>query len=354
MKILSVVGARPQFIKLASIVQALNYRADHSIVHTGQHYDENLSSAIFQDLSIPPPVINLEVGSGTHAEQTSAMMVPLQDVFINESPDWVLIYGDTNTTVGAAIVAAKLKIPLAHLEAGLRSGNRSMPEEINRIVADHLSDLNLAPTKSAMNNLTREGLESRSALIGDVTLDILNHSMRKIRNNPPLQSWIKLDEDYIIATLHREELTSSKKQLTAVIHAMSKINLPVYLPAHPRLKKMLLKFDLMKIVGGAIQLIPPLGYLELIDAVSQSKGVITDSGGLQKEAYFLSVPCLTIRPETEWSETLVEGWNQLVWNDYSLVESFPQKRSFKAPDLVAFGDGNAAIRAVNLLLGHNQ
>jgi UDP-N-acetylglucosamine 2-epimerase (non-hydrolysing) len=350
-KVVSVVGARPQFVKLAPIADAMTGRLDHDIVHTGQHYDEQMSDAFFTELGIPTPTLNLHIGSGTHAQQTSAMLVPLEEFFHEAQPDWVLIYGDTNSTLGAALVAAKLNLPIAHLEAGLRSGNRSMPEEVNRIVADHLSALNLAPSHSALENLTKEGLAEKSILVGDVMVDALNFARQKVEESPPPRVWQgDLDGDYLMATLHRQELTASRDKLGAVISALSSLHLPVFLAAHPRLIKTLENFDLMPLVGGSLQLIPPLGYLQLVDAVSRSRGVITDSGGLQKETYLLGVPCLTVRPETEWVETLIGGWNTLVWEDVSHIADFPPAKELADHHPEVFGDGKAAERVVELLL----
>lgn len=347
-----MVGARPQFVKLAPVACAMKDRAHHAIVHTGQHYDENMSGSFFRELALPEPTLNLGIPPGSHAQQTAAILSPLERFLESEKPDWVLIYGDTNSTLGGALVAAKLGIPIAHLEAGLRSGNRGMPEEINRIVADHLADLNLAPSEGALSHLFEEGLAGRSELVGDVMVDSLNFAKSRLGERLRTKHWLETPGDYLIATLHRQELTSSRQKLVEILTALANHSLPVYLPAHPRLKKAIERFGLLESVRGSLRLVPPLGYLDLIDAVADSRGVLTDSGGLQKEAYLLEVPCLTLRPETEWVETLHGGWNRLVWSNFSALSEFPPKSAPEMHNPDVFGDGKVAPRVVSLLLSH--
>ena len=350
MRIVSVVGARPQFVKLAPIAHAFQGRVEHLIVHTGQHYDELLSGTFFKELGIPQPTVNLGVGSGSHAQQTAAMMVALERFLLDASPDWVLVYGDTNSTVSAAMVAAKLNLRLAHLEAGLRSRNRAMPEEINRIVADHLSQLNFAPSQIAVSNLEMEGLSDTSKLVGDVMVDVLNLAKEKVEKSPPSRAWKTNEGDYLFATLHRQELTESPEQLTAVLSTLGQMSLPVYLAAHPRLLKVMGDLGLSEMATGSLRIISPLGYLDLVDAILGSRGVITDSGGLQKEAYLLKVPCLTVRPETEWTETLADGWNTLVWHDLGAIKNFPIVKLPVSHNPMQFGDGTASHRILEMLI----
>ena len=350
MKIVSVVGTRPQIVKLSPIYAALETRAEHLVVHTGQHYSDNLSKFFFRDLGMSLPTVNFNIGSGTHAEQTAAILVPLEKFLTDISPNWVISYGDTNSALGTALATSKLGFKLAHLEAGLRSGNRTMPEEINRITIDHLSDLNLAPSETAMSNLSIEGLAGRSKLVGDVMVDSLHFAIDKIKEDPSFKRQSYFSGNYLLATFHRQELMNSKNRLKVIISKLSNHRYPVFLAAHPLLRKRLEEFNLMDLVMKSLQILPPLGFLEMIDALSRSKGLVTDSGGLQKEAYLLGVPCLTIRPETEWVETLQGERNKLIWEDLQEISEFPfEKSSFKYDPLI-YGDGKSALRVADLLL----
>ena len=352
MKIVSVVGARPQFVKLAAISRELDKSElgiVHTIVHTGQHYDKVLSDNFFNEFEIPTPILNLRVGSGTHAEQTASILVPLEKFLYEELPDLVITYGDTNSAFGAAIVAAKMKIPLAHLEAGLRSKNKSMPEELNRITIDHLSNINLAPTFNSLINLKNEGLSETSLLVGDVMVDVFNRTQFTPIAKLPIAENFRNGEDFFLATLHREELTSSKEKLVSLFEALTKLRNPVVLPIHPRLEKQLSKFGLNDLSGNNLKIIPPLSHQEILGVMSRSTGVLTDSGGLQKEAYLLKKPCVTLRSETEWVETLVGGWNVLIWENFEALENFPQSPLESLHNPLAFGDGYAARRIVEAL-----
>ncbi|MGB5952022.1 MAG: UDP-N-acetylglucosamine 2-epimerase (non-hydrolyzing) [Ornithinimicrobium sp.] len=356
MRVLSVVGARPQFVKLAPIAAECARRdVDHRIVHTGQHYDRLLSDVFFADLKIPAPDLHLGVGSGTHGQQTGAMLGRLDEVLTGERPDWVLVYGDTNSTLAATLSAVKLGLPLAHVEAGLRSFNRAMPEEINRVATDHCADLLLAPSQVAMDHLDREGLTERSVLVGDVMVDILmmvrdgrirtTTSATAAEATTPIFGESK--GDYSVATIHRAENTDDPRRLQAIIDSLAAVDHPVLLLAHPRLVERAGQHDI-PLRHGAIELRDPLPYPELIAAVAQSRGVITDSGGLQKEAFVLRVPCTTVRTETEWPETTEGGWNVLVEPGPAL----PAAASRKRPDpLVAtpYGSGHAASAMLDAL-----
>lgn len=349
MRILSVVGARPQFVKLAPIAQAMQGRAEHVIVHTGQHYDELMSDVFFQDLGIPAPDYNLGVGSGKHGEQTGSMLAGLERVFEESNPDVVLVYGDTNSTLAAALAAVKMHIPVAHLEAGLRSFNRRMPEEHNRVLTDHASDLLLSPTEVGMAHLAKEGLAAKSVLVGDVMTDVL-YSVQKQNESTAQPAPSDLTEGaYYVCTIHRPDNTDDPTRLKAIIESLAALKLPVLLLAHPRLRA-LAQTHGIELDSGSITLSDPLAYPQLVNAVSKSAGVVTDSGGLQKEAFLLRVPCTTIRPETEWVETVELGWNVLV-NDNLAELALAVERPTPAPtDATPYGDGHAATRTVDALL----
>lgn len=349
MRILSVVGARPQFVKLAPIAQAMRGRAEHLIAHTGQHYDELMSDVFFRDLEIPAPDFNLGVGSGKHGAQTGAMLAGLEEIIEKSVPDCVLVYGDTNSTLAAALAAAKLHVPIAHLEAGLRSFNRRMPEEHNRVLTDHSADLLLAPTQVAMDHLANEGLSGRSILVGDVMTDVLY----KVRDSlagaavPPPEG---LEPgNYYVCTVHRPDNTDDPVRLTAIIKELAGLDKPVLLVAHPRLLALAEQHGI-SIDGGALVPIAPLAYPALINAVQNAAGVITDSGGLQKEAFLLRVPCTTIRPETEWVETVELGWNVLVSDNLHQLAATVQRSAPATTNATPYGDGNAAERTVTALL----
>jgi UDP-N-acetylglucosamine 2-epimerase (non-hydrolysing) len=352
-RVLSVVGARPQFVKLAPVDQAIRDRGHaHMIVHTGQHYDPLLSQAFFDDLAIAPPCMNLEVGSHSHAMQTARVLGRLDCVLESQRPDWVLVYGDTNSTLGGALAAAQHDLPLAHLEAGLRSFDRRMPEERNRVVADHLSDLLLAPTAAAVRNLEAEGLGGRAELVGDVMIDALATARDRVAAAP--DSYLPAgwrDGPYLLATLHRQQTTDDPGRLTAAIEALAACPLPVRLLAHPRLRDRAGRLGL-SLSSGALRASDPLRYLSMIAAMSASAGLITDSGGLQKEALMLGVPCTTLRSGTEWPETLEAGWNVLVPDPRDLPAAVSRARPPGRPP-APFGDGKAAGRVVSALESAN-
>lgn len=349
MRIVSVVGARPQFVKLAPIAAAMKGRADHVIVHTGQHYDELMSDVFFQDLAIPAPDYNLGVGSGKHGQQTGAMLAGLEEIFESERPDMVLVYGDTNSTLAAAIAAVKIHIPVAHLEAGLRSFNRRMPEEHNRVLTDHASDLLLAPTEVAMKHLATEGLQDKSILVGDVMTDVLFHTRDRLAGGPHALPDGLAAGGYYLSTIHRPDNTDNLQRLQQIIDSLSGLDKPVLLLAHPRLVDLAARHGI-NLGAGSILVKAPLAYPQLINAVQNSAGVVTDSGGLQKEAFLLRVPCTTIRPETEWVETVELGWNVLVSEDLGALAPAVQ-RSQPAPTSAApYGEGAAAHEVVSALL----
>ncbi|MDP9183621.1 MAG: UDP-N-acetylglucosamine 2-epimerase (non-hydrolyzing), partial [Actinomycetota bacterium] len=311
MKVLSVVGARPQFVKLAPVAAALTAAGhEHVIVHTGQHYDARMSDVFFADLSIPDPTVHLGVGSASHGVQTGAMLSAMDAVLDEHQPDWVLVYGDTNSTLAGALCAVKQHVPVAHLEAGLRSFNRRMPEEHNRVLTDHAADLLLAPTAVAMVHLANEGLADKSVLVGDVMTDVLFLTRDAVKGDPaPLPSGLS-DSGYLLSTVHRAENTDDPARLRMIVEGLAALPLPVVLLAHPRLvaKAAVAGVDLEQ---GSLHALEPLNYPGMVAAVLKANGVVTDSGGLQKEAYLLGTPCTTLRTETEWPETLEGGWNVL-------------------------------------------
>ena len=350
MRVVSVVGARPQFVKLAPVAEALEQAdVDHVIVHTGQHYDERMSQSFFDELTIPRPDVNLEIGSAGHGAQTGRMMEGLEEVLQRQQPDWVLTYGDTNSTLAAAVVAVKLHQPLAHLEAGLRSFNRSMPEEHNRVLTDHASDLLLAPTATAMMNLDREGIGGRSELVGDVMADVCLRVAKAATLQLP--DGVDPREPYLVATIHRAENTDVADRLEAIVRGLQAQPIPVVLAVHPRLAEKA-QAQGLELARGAVVPTVPFSYPEMVAAVAGAAGVVTDSGGLQKEAYLLGTPCTTLRTETEWVELLDTGWNKL---DSDIAE--PGTWLFQPPEVLSprdlYGDGAAAVRVAEQLVNRN-
>jgi UDP-GlcNAc3NAcA epimerase len=348
-KIVTIVGARPQFIKAAAVSRVLRERHREILVHTGQHYDYEMSGIFFDGLELPAPEINLGVGSGSHGAQTGAMLNAIEDVLQAERPDWLLIYGDTNSTMAGALAAAKLPVPVAHVEAGLRSFNRRMPEEINRVVADHLSALLICPSDTAVTNLAAEGITRNVHQVGDVMLDVLNWARQNLATRPSgiLSRLGVTSGEYLLATVHRSENTDDPAQLSNILNAFNCLGEPIVFPVHPRARKIMAQSGLR--MAPHVQLIDPVGYLDMVALTGSARLVLTDSGGLQKEACWLHVPCVTLRNETEWVETVDAGWNTLAGSD-------PQKiacavRTF-APTTTApalYGDGLAASRCVDLL-----
>ena len=353
MKILSVVGARPQFVKLAPIAKATKKQGvEHVIVHTGQHYDPMLSDVFFRDLDIPSPDEHLGIGSGKHGEQTGKMLIAIEPVLQKYQPDWVLVYGDTNSTLAAAVAAVKLHLPLAHLEAGLRSFNRRMPEEHNRVLTDHAADLLLAPTAVAAEHLRNEGLAERTVVVGDVMTDVVLQVKEQVKDKPsPIMEEFGFSEGaYRLATIHRPDNTDDKARLEQILNSLADLDLPTVILAHPRL---VAKCKEHGIELGRRNLLAhrPLAYPELVASALHSAGVVTDSGGLQKEAFLLGTMCTTVRPETEWVETVELGWNQLVEPGDVLVKA-AQRPQAKATDKTPYGDGKAAEKVTSTLLTH--
>lgn len=347
---LSVVGARPQFVKLAPVAEALAAaRVDHDIVHTGQHYEATMSDVFFDDLRIPAPDVSLGIGSASHGVQTGAMLSAIEPVLQRHAPDWVLVYGDTNSTLAGALAAVKLHIPVAHLEAGLRSFNRRMPEEHNRVLTDHAADLLLAPTQVALGHLEDEGLAPRAVVVGDVMVDVCLRVARAVDNVDLASIHGDLRAGrYVAATLHRAENTDDPERLRLLLAALKELPLPVVLPVHPRLRDRAAAAG-VALSGGSLVAIDPLSYPRMVLLTSRARAVVTDSGGLQKEAYVLGVPCTTLRTETEWVETLGDGWNVLMPDAQNLGAVAVRERPMLAREPY-FGSGRAAEAVVAALL----
>jgi len=350
-KIVSIVGARPQFIKAAAVSRKLRERHQEILVHTGQHYDYEMSGIFFDGLEMPRPDANLEIGSGPHGAQTGAMLKAIEEVLVVERPDAVLVYGDTNSTLAGALAAAKLSVPVAHVEAGLRSFNRGMPEEINRVMADHLSHLLLCPSDTAVRNLAAEGIFENVHLVGDVMLDVLNWAKQHAGGNgnrPAVLSRFGLSERaYLLATVHRSGNTNDVAQLSRIFEALDSLEEPIVFPVHPRTRKMIGEMGFRP--RPHLHLIDPVGYLDMVALVGSARSVLTDSGGLQKEAYWLGVPCVTLRNETEWVETVETGWNVLAGSDRDKI--LRAVNSWNPPDSrpALYGDGAAASKCVDLI-----
>ncbi len=351
MRIASIVGARPQFIKAWPVSRELR-RAGHVevLVHTGQHYDEQMSDVFFAEMGIARPDHFLEIGSGTHGDQTGRMIIAVEQTLIAERPDWVLVYGDTNTTLAAAIAACKLGVRVAHVEAGLRSYNRSMPEEHNRVLTDHCSDLLLCPTQTAVDNLGREGIARGVHLVGDVMYDaVLAFGARARERSQALTSLGVAPGAYALATIHRAYNTDDPDVLRRLVHALDAIGETVLLPVHPRTRARLADS------GGVptlerVRFIDPVGYLDMLALEQHARVILTDSGGVQKEAFFFEVPCVTLRPETEWVETVDSRWNVLVGSDPDAIVAAARRAgrpSAKPPRV--FGDGTASQRIAALI-----
>lgn len=355
MKVLTVVGARPQFVKAAPVSRVLRSAHEEILVHTGQHYDDAMSAALFRDLEIPAPALNLEVGSGAHGAQTGEMMRRLEPILGEHEPDGVLVYGDTNSTLAAAVVASKVAYAdghrpwLAHVEAGLRSFNPAMPEERNRIVADHLADLLLAPTPAAMGHLAHEGLAERSQMVGDVMVDAFLWAAPTSEAHLP-QVALGLP-GYLLLTLHRAENVDDPDRLATLLGAVA-IDRPVIFPMHPRTRAALERAGLRLPVN--VHAMEPVGYLAMIALELGAAAIATDSGGVQKEAYLAGVPCITLRTETEWVETVTTGWNRVIGAEPDRLRSLLHDADFMdrgRPRPQLFGDGHAAGRIVAALEG---
>lgn len=354
-KIVTIVGARPQFIKAAAVSREILKhpgKIEEVMVHTGQHYDSNMSQVFFDDLEIPAPRYNLEVSGGGHGAMTGRMLEGIEQILLNEKPDWVLIYGDTNSTLAGALAAAKLHIPVAHVEAGLRSFNMRMPEEVNRILADRVSTLLLCPTQVAIENLAREGVVEDVHNVGDVMYDVaLYYRERAKTQSKVLQAHGLQEKGFALATCHRAENTDDPARLEGIVSALAEIavEMPVVLPLHPRTRKLLQQFGLEHHLGALI-VVDPLPFLDMVALEQAAKVILTDSGGVQKEAFFYQVPCITMRDETEWVETVKLGWNRLVGASRETILEAYAAMATHTPKAGGepYGDGRAAERILAL------
>ncbi len=352
MKLVSVVGARPQFVKCAPVSRELRRRHDEVLVHTGQHYDHGMSAVFFDELAIPEPDYNLGIGSGSHGRQTGAMLAAIEDVLLKEEPDMALVYGDTNSTLAGSLAAAKLHIPAAHVEAGLRSFDRSMPEEINRVVSDHVADLLFCPTGTAVANLRAEGVTVGVHLVGDVMLDALLYNRTIAEERSRILADLALSEKgYCVATVHRQSNTDDRRALTRIVDAFAALDEPLVFPVHPRTVKYLKEYDLYDRLAAAphVRLVEPLGYLDMLQVMAHARLILTDSGGVQKEAYMLEVPCVTLRENTEWVETVEDGWNVLVGTDTAAITDAVFGFAPAGRQRAVFGDGNASRKIVEII-----
>lgn len=352
MKIVSVVGARPQFIKVATLSREIRKLSEEILVHTGQHYDYEMSQAFFRALEIPKPDYNLGVGSGTHCEQLASIISRMEKALREIKPDIVLTFGDTNSTLGAAIASVKSGYPTAHIEAGLRSYNREMPEEINRVVTDHISNILFCPTASSVDNLAREGIIRNVFLVGDVMVDVLLlNSKIALQRSMILQELNLSEKEYLVATIHRPSNVDKQENLGIIVNAFIASGHKIIFPLHPRTEKMLNEFNLMEKLRKApnIVITKPLDYMDFQRLIMGAGKILTDSGGVQKEAYVLKVPCITLREETEWIETVNDGWNVLVGVDERKILEAITKFEPMGLQRARFGDGKASIKIARIL-----
>lgn len=348
-KIVTILGARPQFIKAAAVSSVFADFFEEIIVHTGQHYDANMSDVFFDELGIPHPKYHLNVGSGSHGAMTGAMLVAIEEVLLEEEPEYVMVYGDTNSTLAGALAASKLLIPVIHVEAGLRSFNMSMPEEQNRILTDHISNLLFVPTQTAIDNLVREGITKGVHNVGDVMFDGILHFSKIAAEKSEILAQLGVSENaYLLCTIHRAENTNDISRLKGIVKGLNDSKEQIILPLHPRTQKYLNDYEIA--LGENIRVIEPVGYLDMVRLETGAKKIVTDSGGVQKEAFFLGKPCITMRDETEWVETVENGWNVIVGADAEkitrAINSFDptvERKSY-------FGNGTAARQMADLIL----
>lgn len=356
MKLLTIIGARPQFIKAAALSRELQKRnCTEILVHTGQHYDPNMSEVFFQELGIPAPKYNLEIKSSKHGEMTGKMLEEIEKICLNEKPDKVIVYGDTNSTLAGALAAAKLGIPIVHIEAGLRSFNRAMPEEINRVLTDHVSEILFPPTEVAKKHLLNEGINvSKIHVVGDIMYDVSKYYAGiSVEKETILQELKVAKKSYILTTCHRQENTNSPERLKAIFGALSKISEshPVVCPLHPRTKKYLSEMDWFK-PNANFKIIDPVGYIEMVALERNALLIATDSGGVQKEAYFYRVPCVTLRDETEWTELVESKWNTLCppTSEDEVIKKIQQSLNGKGQDIQLYGNGETAKQIADIIL----
>lgn len=351
LQLVTILGARPQFIKAAPVCRALRENGcSEFLIHTGQHYDDNMSATFFDELGLPNPDINLRIGSGTHAQQTGSMLIGIEEALMKQKPDLVLVYGDTNSTLAGALAAVKLQIDVAHIEAGLRSFNKAMPEEHNRILTDHCATYLFCPTENAIRQLGLEGITENVHLVGDTMYDAVKQLSHYAEQHSTIMDRLGLKpKEYLLATLHRPYNTDVPSSLKAILRAFLEIDQPIVFPVHPRTRSRIAALD-EEFNSPNLILIEPIGYLDMLVAERNARCVLTDSGGVQKEAFFAGTPCITLRTETEWVETTEAGWNILVGSDFQRIVQTAlhwQPRLPTPPPV--FGDGKAAEKIVKIL-----
>lgn len=356
-KIVTVIGARPQFIKAAMVSKKMAGNFEEIIVHTGQHYDKNMSDIFFEQLEIPSPKYNLNIGSGSHGKQTGEMLIKIEEVLLEEKPDYVMVYGDTNSTLAGALAASKLLIPVIHIEAGLRSYNRAMPEEQNRVLTDHISKILICPTKTAVDNLAKEGITENVYLSGDVMCDSVLYYSKKADKEIDLSN-INLEPIYekkdfnswYLATIHRAENTMNEKNLSVILDVFEKLDNIVIFPVHPRIRQMVDKLNELNHYKN-VYFVNPVDYITMLYLTKNAVKVVTDSGGLQKECYILDTPCITIREQTEWVETLKNGYNVLANPNFEeLYQKIQNSNIDKSVEKINYyGDGEASLAIVNII-----
>jgi UDP-GlcNAc3NAcA epimerase len=360
MKIMTIVGARPQFIKAAMVSRAIvehNRRSAtplvvEEIIHTGQHFDENMSEIFFKQMQIPEPAANLQAGKGLHGEMTGRMLAQIEKEILNRKPDWVLVYGDTNSTLAGAIAAAKLHVPVAHVEAGLRSYNKHMPEEINRILTDHVSSLLFCPTHTAVANLANEGITRGVYHVGDVMYDAALVFGKISQERSQIMEILGLEpKQFFLATVHRPENVDNPERLRNILTAFMKIQLPVIFPVHPRTRSRIVELRLHKPKSKTSNLkyIDPVSFLDMVTLEKNARCILTDSGGVQKEAYFHGVPCITLRDETEWLETVEAGWNQVVGADADKIVAAIGRANARTT-ISEYGQGKSSEKVLRVVI----
>lgn len=346
--IISIVGARPQFIKAAPVSRALASSFREVMVHTGQHYDYGMSDVFYEEMEIKKPGYNLGLGDGTHGEQTGRMLIELEKILDSVKPDCVLVYGDTNSTLAGALAAAKTGIPLAHVEAGLRSYNRAMPEEINRVVTDHVSDLLFCPTGAAVANLAKEGIVKGVHRVGDVMYDALFYNLKLAHRKSQILKRLNLKKsEYALATVHRAANTDDKDRISSILDAFGGLSSQVVFPMHPRTRKMMQAFGLS--VKSNVLLVEPVGHFDMLVLQENANAILTDSGGVQKEAYLLGVRCITLREETEWVETVSAGWNKLVGTNTKMILDAYETWQPQKERTSLYGDGHSAVQICKII-----
>lgn len=352
MKIASIVGARPNFIKAAPVSIQIRKDFEEILIHTGQHYDYEMDKIFFKELNIPEPDYHLGVGSGAHGYQTGEILKRLEEVLLKSNPDLVLVYGDTNTTLAGAIAASKLHIKVGHIEAGLRSYDKSMPEELNRILTDHCSDLLFCPTATAIRNLKEEGIIKGVHFTGDVMVDALLQNKKIAEKSTILEELDLKSKHYLLVTIHRASNTDNKENLSTIVDAFCELEEEIVFPVHPRAAKYLKHYGLYERLEatGHVKLVKPLGYFDFLKLANHAKKILTDSGGIQKEAYILKVPCITLRETTEWVETIEDGWNVLVGTDKTKIIEMAGLFEPQGPQRDVFGDGRAGERIGEILV----